>query len=78
MSELMKCGAERKFVVLPLKYLSRLEPHFKGGVTNAANKIARMRITEGKDPYPEYIVINVDEPYAPEIIDILKRNGHWG
>jgi len=25
----------------------------------------------------EYLVINTDEPYAEEIIEILKRNGHW-
>lgn len=25
-----------------------------------------------------YIVINTDEPYADEIIEILKRHGHWG
>lgn len=26
----------------------------------------------------KYLVINTDEPYADEIIEILKRNGHWG
>lgn len=25
-----------------------------------------------------YLVINTDEPYVDEIIEILKRNGHWG
>ncbi|MGO4786998.1 hypothetical protein AB4124_06165 [Paenibacillus sp. 2KB_20] len=25
-----------------------------------------------------YIVVNTDEPYATEIVEILKRNGHWG
>lgn len=25
-----------------------------------------------------YIVINADEPYADEVIEILKRNKHWG
>ncbi len=25
-----------------------------------------------------YMVINTDEPYADEIIAILKRHGHWG
>ncbi len=27
---------------------------------------------------PNYIVINTDEPYADEIVDILQSNGHWG
>jgi hypothetical protein len=26
----------------------------------------------------KYLVINIDEPYADEVIEILKRNGHWG
>lgn len=25
-----------------------------------------------------YLVINSDEPYADQIIDIMKANGHWG
>jgi hypothetical protein len=25
-----------------------------------------------------YLVINTDEPYVDEIINILKRHGHWG
>ncbi|KQN96899.1 hypothetical protein [Paenibacillus sp. Leaf72] len=25
-----------------------------------------------------YLVINRDEPYAGEVIEIMKRNGHWG
>ena len=25
-----------------------------------------------------YLIINTDEPYAPEIIEIMKRHGHWG
>jgi hypothetical protein len=25
-----------------------------------------------------YIVINTDEPYTDQIIDIMKTNGHWG
>lgn len=25
-----------------------------------------------------YLVINTDEPYADQIIDIMKSYGHWG
>jgi hypothetical protein len=37
------------------------------------------RIEEGKPPASNntYIVINTDEPYAPDVVDILKRHGHW-
>lgn len=24
-----------------------------------------------------YLVINLDEPYAEEVIEIMRRNGHW-
>lgn len=24
-----------------------------------------------------YIVINMDEPYIQEIIDVMRRHGHW-
>lgn len=38
------------------------------------------RRAEGKSPASEktYLVINTDEPYADEVIAILKRHGHWG
>lgn len=35
------------------------------------------RALEGRGN-PKYIVINMDEPYVEEVIEILKRNGHWG
>lgn len=25
-----------------------------------------------------YLIINTDEPYADEVIDIMKKHGHWG
>jgi hypothetical protein len=38
------------------------------------------RRLDGKLPASKntYLVINTDEPYADEVIEILKRNGHWG
>lgn len=35
------------------------------------------RHSKGKDPYPNYIVINTDESYIEEIIDVLRKHGHW-
>lgn len=26
----------------------------------------------------EYLVINTDEPYIQDIIEIMKKNGQWG
>ncbi|MDK2917278.1 MAG: hypothetical protein PWQ37_11 [Candidatus Petromonas sp.] len=42
------------------------------------NLIEHNRKTRGKKTGHKYLVINVDEPYADEIIAILKKNGHWG
>ncbi|MNO23016.1 hypothetical protein D3C76_128080 [compost metagenome] len=38
------------------------------------------RKADGKKPASDnkYIVINTDEPYAQEIVEVLKRHGHWG
>jgi len=39
-------------------------------------EINKGRIEEGKK-LNSYIVINMDEPYINEVIEILKRHGHW-
>ncbi|MDY7043732.1 hypothetical protein RVS70_05885 [Virgibacillus sp. M23] len=36
------------------------------------------RIENGKKPSNSYVVINLDEPYINEVIEILKNHGHWG
>lgn len=35
------------------------------------------RKKDSKKPNNSYIVINTDEPYINEIVDILKNNDHW-
>lgn len=48
------------------------------GVANElSHRVKNLRETQGKNPTPEYLVINRDEPYAPEIIEVLKKHGHW-
>lgn len=32
---------------------------------------------EGKETNNQYLVINTDEQYAPQVIEILKANDHW-
>lgn len=41
------------------------------------DKIDYTKELAGKKPNT-YLVINTDESYADEIIDIMKRHGHWG
>ena len=77
--EKLKCGGLKKFTVIKnediIKYLSgRLEAF----IIIAEIAIAEGRRKEGKKDDNEYLVINTDEPYAQEVINILKRNGHWG
>ncbi|MEZ2459324.1 hypothetical protein ACBR55_12155 [Salinicoccus roseus] len=42
------------------------------------HKIQIGRMSDGKNPSNGYIAINYDEPYAEEVIEIMKRHGHWG
>ena len=41
------------------------------------DKISCTKQLEGKKD-STYLVINTDEPYADEVIEILKHHGHWG
>ncbi|MNR93474.1 hypothetical protein D3C72_245310 [compost metagenome] len=48
----------------------------------ALNDVLRMirhgRERDGLTNDHTHLIINTDEPYAPEVIEILKRHGHWG
>lgn len=35
-------------------------------------------VLEARKKQNKYLVINTDEPYAGEVIEIMKRHGHWG
>ena len=79
MEEFLKGGDFNKFVVIKVEDIQdNLTEAGKKQLRETLNYIAAMREQEGKRPYNTYLVINVDEPYAPEIVEILKRNGHWG
>lgn len=40
--------------------------------------IERGREVEGKSAWNQYIIVNIDEPFTDEVIDILKKNNKWG
>jgi len=46
------------------------------GIINACISITNGRINEEKTDN-DYIVINMDEPYINEIIEVMKKHGHW-
>lgn len=79
MKKLLKCGGRDKFIVIKREdaanFLDRVQRDILSRILKA---IASSRLRKGKKTDNEYLVINTDEPYAPEIIEILKRNGHWG
>jgi len=41
-------------------------------------KIQMGRKLAGKPSDNFYLVVNTDEPYAEQIIEIMKANGHYG
>lgn len=71
-------GMKQKFIVIKNedieKYLTTLA---KEDLDDILFEIYHGRKRDGKKNNT-YLVINTDEPYADEIIEILKRNGHWG
>lgn len=75
-------GRERKYTILSEKDREKYLTVAENGVLDEAlfyylGKIEEGRARDGKEPFNSYIVINVDEPYVGEVIEIMKRNGHW-
>ena len=58
-----------------VRYLNDKE---KAEFNHLCNKVELSRKRDGKRGVNAYLIINVDEPYAAEVADILKRHGHWG
>jgi len=71
-------GNFEKFTVIKNEDIYKyLDTPQQGKLWNLLDKIIMGRCRENKN-INTYLVINTDEPYAPEIVEILKRNGHWG
>jgi hypothetical protein len=70
--KLLKQGDYQKYVHEELK--EKFELIF-GEVLDT---IEQGRVKDGKHPFNNYVVINLDEPYIDEIVEIMKRHGHWG
>ena len=72
-------GFKHKFIVLKHDEYDRVTtPTERNHVVAIGEKIGKLRIEEGKTPYPKYLVINTEESYADEVIEILKRHDQWG
>lgn len=79
----VKEGFERRFTVINERDLKKYVPEidvddFVYEFNIVSKHIEEGRIADGKKPFNNYLVINLDEPYADEVIEIMKRHGHWG
>jgi len=79
----MNTYKERRFTVINERDFRQYVPallreEFRVKLNQVADWIENGRKMDGKPPFNNYIVINTDEPYAHEIVEILKKNGHWG
>jgi hypothetical protein len=79
----VKEGFERKFTVINERDFRQYVPaslreEFRVIFNQVADWIEDGRRMDGKTPFNNYVVINLDEPYIDEIIEIMKRHDHWG
>ncbi len=73
-------GMQNKFVVIKRTDVSNfLPPHQQEQLQEILKAIDINRIIGMGDPASinSYLVINTDESYAEDVIDVLKMNGHW-
>lgn len=75
-------GNERQYTIINHKDLKKYIDVFSQNELAATldsilGDIEHGREKDGKKPFNSYLVVNTDEPYAEEIVEILKRYGHW-
>ncbi|MED3779381.1 hypothetical protein P4560_02290 [Heyndrickxia sporothermodurans] len=78
----VKEGFERRYTVINerdfQKYVKdSVKENFRLTFNNVAAWIEDGRKKDGKEPFNNYIVINLDEPYINDVIRIMKDHGHW-
>lgn len=74
-------GMKMKFTVIKnddLEGVFESYPEFQEPFEKLCRKVGQFRNICRRTAHPTYLVINTDEPYADQVIDILKANGHWG
>lgn len=69
----LKNGAERKYIVIKIDDLIKYvkAPVKLALLDNDLKDIQAGRKSEGKEPIPEYLVVNTDEPYAGLVYKII-------
>lgn len=68
----------KKFIVLKNEdVLQHLNAFDRKDLIRVLEKIAKGRKLAGKEIDHNYLIINTDEPYAEQVIDIMRDNNHW-
>jgi|GEM_PF-4954765 hypothetical protein len=71
-------GITRKFTVIKNEDVEKyLDERERFELTQLLWKIDQLRLLAGK-PINVYLVTNIDEPYALEVAELMKLNGHLG
>lgn len=75
-------GKERRYTIINErdveKYLSIGEQQDLAiALDRVLGDIEHGREKDGKKPFNSYVVINTDEPWIDEVIEVMKRNGAW-
>lgn len=78
----IKEGCECKYTIINLNDLDKYIDSFTQQdlaiiLDKVQGNIEHGREQDGKEPFNNYIVINIDEPYIKDVVAILEDNGHW-
>lgn len=70
-------GMKFKYIVIKKNDYFNADTVARTNLQCALDSINQDRKRKGKKEN-SYLVINTDEVYADEVIEIMKRHGHWG
>lgn len=75
-------GQEQKYTVIKIADLAKYNSEFDLNevaplLDSLLGNIEDGREKDGKKPFNSYVVINTDEPWIDEIVEVMKRNGAW-
>ncbi|WP_051570633.1 hypothetical protein [Paenibacillus ehimensis] len=69
---------EIKYAILKAEDIAKLDIDEQIQFGILCKRIENIRASEGKSINNSYLVINTDEPYADDVIQIMQQHGHWG
>lgn len=62
---------EDKFIVIPTKYLGQLTQTAYLQLVRVLDRVSNLRAAAGKREAAKYYVVNRDEPYAEDVLNII-------